>query len=187
MKSSGDRVRAFISIGSNIEPHEHIPEALDLLTQQLGALEVSPAYRNPAQDFVGDDFINLVISFIHKQGFDELVQALDLVERACGRQRETEIGKGSRTLDLDILIYGHLTGEHFGKHLPRADIFERQFVWQPLLDLLKNLSDRSNLETSIYQEVKTKANGVPLMQPSFIDCSGNDLLTNCPERTKVFY
>ncbi|MFX4227903.1 MAG: 2-amino-4-hydroxy-6-hydroxymethyldihydropteridine diphosphokinase [Porticoccaceae bacterium] len=43
--------------------------------------------------------------------------------------------RAARTLDLDILLFGSFQGELNGCHLPRPEIFDRQFVWQPLLAL----------------------------------------------------
>ena len=41
----------------------------------------------------------------------------------------------SRTLDIDILTYGELTGEFDGVSLPRDEILKHAFVLRPLADL----------------------------------------------------
>ena len=63
-----------------------------------------------------------------------LADRLRDIERAHGRVRG-EKKFASRTLDIDILTYGDITGEIDGVTLPRNEILKHAFVLRPLADL----------------------------------------------------
>ena len=130
-------VLVFVGIGSNIQPQTHVDKAIELLNEAFTGLHASKRYLTDPLGFEGDQFINMVVSFYAPGNLNKLREKLALIEVACGRAREQEEGKGSRTLDLDLLLFGELVGDFDGVTLPRTEIFERQFVWQPLLELLK--------------------------------------------------
>ena len=161
---TGSRTPVYLGIGSNIDSEAHIRKALTLLGDSVEHLKVSPIYKNPAQGFVGDDFLNLVVSFDTSAGIPELLQLTASIEQQCGRERDLETGKGSRTLDLDLLIFGNLQGEHQGVKLPRSDVFNYQFVWQPLLDLFAEKARLSPFEWRIKSEIESVA-GCQKMSP----------------------
>ncbi|HBS42605.1 MAG TPA: 2-amino-4-hydroxy-6-hydroxymethyldihydropteridine diphosphokinase [Oceanospirillales bacterium] len=127
--------RVFLGIGANIEPLRNIPAGLTRLAQALTILRLSPGYRSPAMGFDGPEFINLVA---------EVETSLTLAElNLCLKQIETEFGReadaakfSSRALDIDILLFGDLTGAHQGIELPRPDVHQFAFVLRPLLDLI---------------------------------------------------
>lgn len=56
-------VDVYVAAGSNIEPERYLAHALELMNAQYAPLRVSPAYRNKAVGFEGEDFINLVVGF----------------------------------------------------------------------------------------------------------------------------
>jgi len=63
-----------------------------------------------------------------------LLQALQAIERAAGRVPGERYGP--RSLDLDILLYGHEVIEERGLDVPHPRMPERAFVLVPLLELL---------------------------------------------------
>lgn len=150
-------VQVYLGIGSNIDARQNIKKALKLLVDHMGSLQESPTYQNPADGFDGDDFLNLVVSFKYTSGMPELMERLKNMEQQCGRQRQLEAGKGSRTIDLDLLTFGDLQGIHHDVELPRPDIFERQFVWQPFMDLLLRKDSLSPFEASIKSNIESLA------------------------------
>lgn len=123
----------YVGIGSNIEPFVHIPRGLELLQEQFGALTVSPAYRCPAVGFAGADFLNLVVAFASTQEPAELVRMLHELERRCGRTRGA--GLSSRTMDMDLLLFGQRVVDCDTFALPRDDILRYAFVLRPLADI----------------------------------------------------
>lgn len=153
-------MRVYLGVGSNIDPDENIRRGLEALEQQFGTVQCSPMYETPAWGFDGPDFINLVVSFVASASFAELNQILKRIEQSCGRDRAAETGKGSRTLDLDVLLFGDFEGEIQGCPLPRPEIYERQFVWQPLQALLEQAAVLNEFENSIHKQLKILSNSV---------------------------
>lgn len=126
-------VSIFVGIGSNIEPRTHIPQALRLLEQRFGALRVSQVYECPAVGFEGDVFFNLVVGFDSGDDALDVVYALRDIEQLCGRSRDEKMR--SRTIDLDLLLYGDHILDDADLRVPREDITRYAFVLKPLLEL----------------------------------------------------
>ncbi|HEY3643792.1 MAG TPA: 2-amino-4-hydroxy-6-hydroxymethyldihydropteridine diphosphokinase [Gammaproteobacteria bacterium] len=124
--------RAYVGIGSNVEPERHIVMAIQALRGRFGLLTLSPLYQNEAVGFEGDDFLNGVIGLDTDLDVPSLKTALDEVELACGRQRGAA-RFAPRTLDLDLLVYGDTVDA--AAKLPRGDILRYAFVLKPLADI----------------------------------------------------
>jgi 2-amino-4-hydroxy-6-hydroxymethyldihydropteridine diphosphokinase len=124
--------RAYVGVGSNVEPERHIVMAVQALRGRFGAITLSPIYRNQAVGFEGDDFLNGVIGLDTDLDVPALKAALDEVELACGRQRGAA-RFAPRTLDLDLLLYGQQRDA--AAKLPRGDILRYAFVLKPLADI----------------------------------------------------
>lgn len=130
--------RAYIGAGSNIEPREHLRTAIAALERRFGALSMSSIYLSPPVGFEGEDFLNLVIAFDTDLPVEDLVRELGAVEAEAGRRR-TGSRFSSRTLDLDLLMYGDRVVDEGGLQLPREDILEYAFVLGPLAELAPEL------------------------------------------------
>lgn len=124
----------FVGVGGNVKPARHIPRGLAELTARVGPLRLSPVYRSRAVGFAGDDFYNLVVAFDTDLEVHALDRVLDEVETACGRDR-TAPRFASRTLDLDLLLYGDAVIDEPGLKLPRREILDYAFVLRPLAEL----------------------------------------------------
>lgn len=129
-----DTTSVFVGIGSNIEPRTHIPQALRLLEQRFGALRLSRVYECPAVGFEGAAFCNLVVGFGSDDAPLDVVHALRDIEQQCGRSRSEKMR--SRTIDLDLLLYGDRILDDADLRVPRRDIKRYAFVLKPLLELL---------------------------------------------------
>ncbi len=64
-----------------------------------------------------------------------LLEALLAIEAALGRDRASEPRWGSRTLDLDLLLYGDLVLDQEGLRVPHPRLHERAFVLAPLAEI----------------------------------------------------
>lgn len=126
--------RAFVSVGSNIDRERNVKSAIAALRERYGDLVVSPVYESPAAGFAGEDFYNLVVAFDTGEPPRAIAQALLAIESAHGRERRAD-GLHSRTLDLDLLLYGDLVVNEPGLVLPREDIARYAFVLKPLADI----------------------------------------------------
>jgi len=130
-------VKVFVSIGSNLERERHLPEAIQEMEKAFGPLTVSSIYESEAEDFEGPSFHNLVVAFETDLSVEEVQRLFKQIEQRHGRSpRDRKFV--SRTLDLDLLLYGDLilddpkTGKRL---LPREDILLYAFVLEPLAEI----------------------------------------------------
>ena len=130
--------QVYIGIGSNIDKHIHIPQALLDLQQLFGRLIISPTYQTPAVGFEGDDFHNLAVGVSTSLTPQEIFKILRQIEANHQRLRVSENQFISRTLDLDQLLYDDLQIEDGSIHIPNPDILNYEFVLKPLVDIAGN-------------------------------------------------
>ncbi|MBS9404726.1 2-amino-4-hydroxy-6-hydroxymethyldihydropteridine diphosphokinase [Halomonas sp. TRM85114] len=125
-----------VSIGSNIEREHHVRACLDALAETFGTLGVSRVFESEPVGFEdGRNFYNLVVAFESRWSVGELQAWCKRLEAANGRVKNGP-KYSPRTLDIDILTIGTLTGRHDGVELPRDEILHHAFVLQPLAELL---------------------------------------------------
>ncbi len=142
--------RAFVGIGSNVDPVLHVRRALQRLHDRFGAIRVSPAYRTTPigieSDVDGDndgadapvaDFLNLAVELRTDLTPADLVTWLRAVEADAGRVRRGP-PPGPRTLDLDLLLYDDLVAAG-PPALPHRLLAEAPFVLVPMADLAPEL------------------------------------------------
>ena len=124
-------VRVYVGLGSNVMRRYHLHAALAALGRRFGALQVSRAYQSLAVGFKGPPFCNLVCGFDTILQPVALVRVLHLIERRHGRRRGGR-RYASRTLDLDLLVYGDRVHRPPVKPiLPHPDVAARAFVLRP--------------------------------------------------------
>lgn len=126
--------QVYLSVGSNQEPRKHVAMALDAINVLFSPLELSPVYESVAVGFEGDNFFNLVVGFDTELPLTELDERLDQIEQDCGRKRD-EDRFTSRTMDLDLLLYGNLVRHDDNWDIPRGEITRYAFVLKPLTEL----------------------------------------------------
>jgi len=127
--------QVYISIGSNIEPLKHIRNGVQALHKIYGELQISPVYESAAVGFSGENFYNLVVGLTTSEDVQVINQQLAQIETDNLRQRSHE-KFSSRTLDLDLLLYGNLVLQQGKLKLPREEILKYAFVLRPLADLI---------------------------------------------------
>lgn len=69
-----------------------------------------------------------------------LLDALLGIERSHGRDRDREARWGSRTLDLDLLVFGDAVIDEERLSVPHPRLHERVFVLAPLNEIAPDLS-----------------------------------------------
>jgi 2-amino-4-hydroxy-6-hydroxymethyldihydropteridine diphosphokinase len=126
--------RAYLSVGSNIERERHVRSAVKSLRERFGELIVSRVFESEAVGFAGDDFFNLVVGFDSDASVFDVVAGLRDIELAHSRDRRAP-RFSSRTLDLDLLLYGDLVMDEQGIRLPRDEITRYAFVLGPLAEI----------------------------------------------------
>lgn len=129
--------RVYIGVGSNIEPERHVLIAWRELAHLGPRRHASSVYQCHAQGFDGPCFYNCVIALDTHLSLSELKQQLRAIEVRWGRPAQASKNQ-SRTLDLDILLYGDTVCEQ-PIVLPRPDVFCYDFVIYPLQELQRDL------------------------------------------------
>lgn len=125
--------RIFLSLGSNVDPERNLKLAAKELSSRLGALRLSPVYRNEAVGFAGDDFFNLVAECDTDLPIEDVVDVIEAIHKLAGRERG-EAKFSSRPLDIDLLLFGDAVAAQ-PVRVPRPDILRYSFALKPLVDL----------------------------------------------------
>ena len=129
-----------LSLGSNLQPQQHLHAAVEALRARFGAIDVSPAYRTAAVGFDGPDFLNNAVAIETDEPLEALDQWLHDVEDAHGRDRSGP-RFSDRTLDIDVVFYGDLIVEGPGHlRIPRPEL-KHAFVLKPLADIAPDFID----------------------------------------------
>ncbi|OUS16204.1 2-amino-4-hydroxy-6-hydroxymethyldihydropteridine diphosphokinase [Gammaproteobacteria bacterium 50_400_T64] len=148
--------RVYLSLGSNIDREKNILACLDALAEHFGELIISPVYESESVGFTGDSFYNLVVGIDSALSVGELAVIMRDIEAANKRSRAGP-KFGPRTLDIDILTCGELTGLVDGVDLPRDEVTENAFVLLPLVDIAPN--DRHPISGKAYRDIATNFSG----------------------------
>jgi 2-amino-4-hydroxy-6-hydroxymethyldihydropteridine diphosphokinase len=127
-------VRVFVAAGSNVEPEKHLARACADIRHTWPDAVFSRAYRNVAIGFEGPDFINLVVGFSAAQPLEAVIARLRAIETQCGRPRYAPKW-ASRTMDLDVLLYGDRVEKTSEYTLPRPDLLKRPYMLGPMAEI----------------------------------------------------
>jgi len=130
--------RAYLSLGSNLEPQRHLPAAIVALRERFGEVTVSPAYRSKAVGFDGADFVNLALGLDTELSPEALNDWLHALEDRHDRRRDVP-RYSDRTLDIDIVFYDALVTQGPGHlQIPRKEL-QHAFVLRPITDIAPDL------------------------------------------------
>lgn len=139
--SSESPVAAFIGLGSNLG---HGPSSLRTAIADIDRLprtrtrRRSPCYRSLPMGNVSQPlFTNAVVEIRTRLPPRTLLAELQKIERRSGRVRK--LRWGSRTLDLDLLVYTDIVLDHGDLTIPHPGIPYRSFVLYPLREIAPNL------------------------------------------------
>ena len=126
---------AWVGLGGNLgDVPATFASALALLAAEPG-LEVrglSPNFRTAPWGIENQPaFINAVVALGTALSPDALLDVLQRIERAHGRDRAAETRWGPRTLDLDLLAVEGVVRDDPALTLPHPRIAERAFVLVP--------------------------------------------------------
>lgn len=159
---------AFIGLGSNLEnPVRQVRQALPKLAAlpETRLIKVSSFYRSPPMvdidspaTAVGQPkYINAVAWVETALGPRALLQAMLEIEQQHGRIRQRHWG--SRTLDLDLLLYGQARINEADLIVPHPGLHKRSFVLYPLYEIAPVI----------------EIPGLGALQPLLADCDAGQL------------
>lgn len=151
--------RVYLSLGSNLgDRSAMLQEAEARLSATLGIriLRRSSIYETEPLGMIDQPwFLNQILEIETTLDPHDLLDAVQQVETSLGRTRE--VRWGSRTIDIDLLLYDHETLASERLRIPHPELAHRRFVLVPLaelnphlrlpdgqavLDLLRRLGDR---------------------------------------------
>jgi len=130
----------YLGLGSNIGRRKaNLRAAIERLrAPDLAVLRISPVYETEPVDYTAQRwFLNLVVEAETSLSPMQLLACIAGIEQAMGRVRA--VPKGPRTIDIDILFYGHAVIRSEALEIPHPRMAERRFVLAPLADLAPGL------------------------------------------------
>lgn len=126
--------RAYLSLGSNLDPEANLASGIAALREQFGGIVLSEVYRTAAVGFDGGDFLNAAAVIETTMDPYALNAWLHALEDAHGRDRSGP-RFGNRTLDIDIVLFDNRVLSGPGNlHIPRPEL-KHAFVLRPLAEI----------------------------------------------------
>ncbi|HXY35242.1 MAG TPA: 2-amino-4-hydroxy-6-hydroxymethyldihydropteridine diphosphokinase [Planctomycetaceae bacterium] len=138
--------RAYLSLGSNIEPEKNLPAAVRELAALGRVLTLSSVWESapfPAPDApvrvagnAGPSFLNAAVLLETELSAPEIYdRVISVIERKLGRVRDPRNKNAPRTIDIDLSLFNNKVLEFAGRRVPDPDILKRPFVAVPLAEL----------------------------------------------------
>ena len=149
------KVTAFIALGANLgDAAQALRDALNALSGVPGVrlVQASGLYRTAPIDSSGPDYVNAVAQVATTLTAPALLDALQAIENAAGRERPYR--NAPRTLDLDLLLYGDARIESARLTVPHPRMWERAFVLMPLAEIAPELVPPAALQAVAGQGIE---------------------------------
>lgn len=132
--------KVYMSLGANLGDRKgniklaikQISELIGPVVRQSALIETAPWGFNSA-----NTFINAAVCSETSLSPREVLQATQDIERALGRTTKSIDGQyHDRLIDIDILLYDDLHVNEPDLVIPHPHMNERQFVMQPLSEII---------------------------------------------------
>lgn len=129
--------RAYLSLGSNIAPEQHLPAAIRLLGDYGRVLAVSTVWESAA---LGDpnqpNYLNAAVLLATPMTASTLRrQAIATIENTLGRRRVADNKNAARTIDIDMMLFNRAILQIGHRHIPDDEVLTRAFVAVPLAEI----------------------------------------------------
>ncbi|HSK24749.1 MAG TPA: 2-amino-4-hydroxy-6-hydroxymethyldihydropteridine diphosphokinase [Egicoccus sp.] len=130
------------NVGDRLETLAAAVHAIDDL-DGVAVTDVSAVYETPPwpptddpRSVTQEPYYNLALRAVTSLGPLALLDELQLLERAFGRDRAKEVRWGPRTLDIDVLLYGTHEIDEPRLQVPHPRLTERTFVLVPMFEIM---------------------------------------------------
>ncbi len=129
--------KIWLGLGSNSGDSLNIFRgAKERLCATLSGCAFSSIWRSRARYYEDQpDFFNMAVSGFSDMSPQDLLEEIHVIEKDFGRDRQKEIYKGPRPLDIDILLYDSKIIAETNLIVPHPGLAERKFALLPLLEL----------------------------------------------------
>ncbi len=138
----------YLGLGSNVgERERNLQAAVDRLhSREVRITRLSSVYETEPQGMRNQRwFLNLVAEAETDLFPRQLLERIVKIERELGRRRVVE--NGPRTIDIDILFFGHAIVNTGELTIPHPRLAERRFVLAPMAELAPDLRDPISHQT----------------------------------------
>ena len=134
------RKTVFLSLGSNLGDRQaNLEAAIDRIAILGEVSAVSSIYETEPVEYTNQPwFLNCVVRLETDKMPKQLMAQLLAIEHGMGRRRNPTVKpqiKGPRTIDIDILLFGHSIVDTAGLTIPHPAMHERRFVLDPLAEI----------------------------------------------------
>ncbi len=133
--------RAYLSLGSNIDPETNLPAAVNELQQFGQVANTSQVWETLPLGYSDQaNFLNAAVLLETEYDADEIIKSIiPTVETALKRQRDPNNKNGPRTIDVDLSLFDDDCFTVGEKSIPDSDILVRSFVAIPLAEIAPDL------------------------------------------------
>lgn len=155
------QVTAYVAIGANLgDAQLAVRQAMDALDRlplsrvasRSSLYLTSPMARDAAGRADGPEYINAVVALMTALPALQLLNHLQALEQAAGRERSYP--DAPRTLDLDLLLYGDAHIDSARLSVPHPRMAQRAFVLVPLAEIAPGLVSAAQIEAVAGQAIK---------------------------------
>ena len=152
-------VTAYVALGANLG------DAVAAIKQAVASIsalplcsvkKISNLYKTAPLETLpghapGNDYINAVVEIETNLAAPTLLQHLQQIEQAAGRERTHP--NAPRTLDLDLLLYGSASIDSANLVVPHPRMWQRAFVLVPLAEIAPELVGDLQLRAVQHQKI----------------------------------
>lgn len=162
----------YLLLGSNLgDRHSYLREGALLIEREIGPIEKSSSiYQTASWGNTGlPEFLNQALQVSTSLSPRDLLFTVNAIEKSLGRERVQKWG--SRTLDIDILLYENEIINEPDLVIPHPLMQERRFALAPLCEIAPNVVHPliqkkikellSELSDDLYVQVESDNNNMP--------------------------
>ena len=166
-KETTPQVTTYVALGANLgDAQAAVRQAMDALdrlplsrvVRRSSLYRTAPVARDRFGPADGPDYINAVVALDTGLPALDLLDQLQALEQAAGRERSYP--DAPRTLDLDILLYGDERMDSPRLRVPHPRMMQRAFVLVPLEEIAPGLVSGAQLRAVANQAITRVEAGV---------------------------